>query len=187
MPQSPSTAAAIPRDACGGQCRGRGAALTVRDQQLQADRLGVVALQDALVVTLVTGLSVVQLQRGAAARHLLPVLRQGHGGAQPADGGIVSALRVAPDAQGPAPRPVGRQRPDPQAAGGCRPHPHCVGALAGATRSRALCLGQAPGCGARGAGAGNRGSGRTCRGVAHHGGLRSGALLWGGFSSSSLL
>jgi len=159
----------------GGRGGGRGPPLTVGDGQLQTDRLGAAAEQDALVVALVPGLGSVQLQRGAAARRLLPVLREGHGGPQPAHGGIPGAPRAALDAQGPAPRPVGRQRPDPQAAGGLWPH--------GRPRP-VLCRGRAP---AGGAGAGERGGGRACRGTALDGVPGSRALCGGGLGGSSRL
>lgn len=138
--------------------------LTFHHHHLQADHLGAVAEQDALVLSLVPGLGAVQPQRGAAARGLLLVLREGCGGPEPAHRGVPGTLRAALDAQGPAPHPSGRQRPDLQAAGRHCPHrwpcPH---------RARA----------------GECGGGRMCRGGACNEVLGHSGLCGGGVGDSS--
>lgn len=169
-----------------GSCR---PPLTIQDHQLQTDHLGAVAEQDTLVVALVLGLSVVQPQCGAAAHRLLPVLREGHGGLQPADSGIPSAPCMALDAQGPAPRPIGRQRPDLQCAGGHCPHGWPCPLFrrgrppADAIHSRPLRFSW----GAHGGGARERGGGWTCRGTACDKVLGSRALCGRWFGGSSQL
>lgn len=120
---APTRGAAAPPKRWGhSRAGGRRPPLTFHHHHLQADHLGAVAEQDALVLSLVPGLGTIQPQRGAAARGLLLVLREGCGGPEPAHRGVPGTLRAALDAQGPAPHPGGRQRPDLQAAGRHCPH-----------------------------------------------------------------